>query len=371
MLPRVEPATPSSGLAELVRDALEKPHRFEPLRRAVTPDDRIALVVDESLPDLAAAVAVVIQHLGTAGIGPASITILVPANSTSDWIEELPDLFAEVKIEVHDPTERKRLAYLASTKSDRRVYLNRTLIESDFVIAIGRRRFDADSGLAGGEDLYYPILSDTEAIEASRGHLRYKEATPGPDAAEVVSLFGSPFFVQVIEDGTRAAEVVAGLPNSLAEGQRRHDRFWRHRVPEKPDAVVATVSGQPDFSELAHAAVNAARAVAKGGRIVLLAPAIEWTGEGIAILRGAEDPSEARTLLTAARPSDWSACHLWTAAARRARLYLTNLPENEAEELFATAIANTGELERLLGDCERILLLPNAHRTIVHSGDSR
>jgi nickel-dependent lactate racemase len=368
--PRSVAAAPIQGIAELVRDALEKPYRFEPLRRALTPDDHVALVVDETVPNVGDAARAVLEHLASAGIAMAAVTVVFPAGSRGAWVEDLPDAFADVRTEVHDPTNRKRLAYLASTKSERRVYLNRTLVESDSVIAIGRRRFDADAGLAGGEDLFYPRFSDTETIESLRGQLRYKEATPAPDAAEVVALFGSPFFVQVIDDGERAIEVVAGLPNSLIEGVRRHDRRWRHRLPVRPDTVVATVSPDADFAELAAAAVNAARAVTKGGRIVLLAPPIEIVGEGISILRGSEDPAVARKLLTAARPDDWTACHLWTAAARRARLFLANAEEELAEELFANAIANAGELERLLSTSERILILPNAHRSIVRAGET-
>src|SRR5262249_30850338 len=43
-----EPA-PMSDVAGAVRDALERPLRFEPLRRALTPDDRVTIVVDEAL----------------------------------------------------------------------------------------------------------------------------------------------------------------------------------------------------------------------------------------------------------------------------------------------------------------------------------
>lgn len=369
-LPRRESSAPSGGVGDLIRSALEKPYRFEPLRRALTPEDKVALVVDETVPEAAVAASAVMDHLASAGIPIGAITILLPAGSRGDWVANLPDEYADAQTEVHDPIDRKRLAYLASTLSERRVYLNRTLVESDFVVAIGRRRFDAVAGIAGGEDLLFPRFSDAETIDSFRGRFRHKEASPSPDVSEVVALFGSPFFVQVIDDGTRAVEVLAGLPNSLVEGLRRHDRLWRHRLPERPDTVVATVSPDPDFAELAAGAVNAARAVAKGGRIALLAPPVALEGEGIAILRGTEDPAEARKLLTAARPDDWAACHLWTAVTRRARLYLTGLDEDRAEELFATALNNVGELERFLESGDRILFLPNAHRTIVRTEDA-
>ena len=70
------PPAPSAGARQLVRDALEKPFGFEPLRRALTPDDHVAVVVDEQLPHLAELLAGVLEHLGTAGIQPAAVTLL-------------------------------------------------------------------------------------------------------------------------------------------------------------------------------------------------------------------------------------------------------------------------------------------------------
>ena len=50
-----QPASPSLlDPAEAVRAALETPTGFPALRRALTPDDHIAIVVDEHLPCLCA-----------------------------------------------------------------------------------------------------------------------------------------------------------------------------------------------------------------------------------------------------------------------------------------------------------------------------
>lgn len=360
------------GLRERVRDALEKPYGFEALRRALTPDDRVAVVVDESLPNVAEGIAAILDHLASAGIAMEAVTLLAPPGAIGSWIDGLPDECADVKTEVHDPDDRKKLAYLAATKSGRRIYLNRTLVESDFAVVIGGRKFDPVYGLSGAEELLFPLLSDVETREAARGNFRYKTPSPDPEATDVATLLGSPFFVQVIDDGARAVDIVAGLPNSLAEGVRRHDTRWRTRIAERPDTVIATVSPNPRFLELAMAAVNAARIVAKGGRIVVLAPPMDISGEGVAILRGVDDPGDARKILAKARPDDWTACHLWATAARRGLLYMANLGADFADELFANAIGNEREVERLLESSERILILPNAHRSIVEvdAGDT-
>src|SRR5580704_6997755 len=73
------PGEPVVDPRAAVRDALEHPLRFgHPLRRAVTPDDRIALVIDDHLPKLGEMVAGALEYLLVAGIGPEQVTIIIP-----------------------------------------------------------------------------------------------------------------------------------------------------------------------------------------------------------------------------------------------------------------------------------------------------
>jgi hypothetical protein len=60
----VPPAAPA---AELTRVALERPIGFEAMRRALTPDDRVTVVIDPRLPHLAEMLAEVLRHLGDFG----------------------------------------------------------------------------------------------------------------------------------------------------------------------------------------------------------------------------------------------------------------------------------------------------------------
>ncbi len=360
---RANRAASTASAGDQVRDALEKPFDFEPLRRALTPDDRVVVVVDESLPALAEIVTAVLQHLGTAGVTPEVITLLMPPKSVGgNWLDNLPDEFADVRTEVHDPADPKKIAYLATSTGGRRLYLNRTLVESEFTVVVSGRRYDAQHGYAGGESLLFPTLSDTETRTAFRG-VAAKESRGEP--AEVAYLLGTPFFVQIIEDGERVLDVVAGLPGSTAEGILRQDEFWGVRIDEQPDTIVTTVGGGATFAELALAVRHASRVVSPGGKIAVLAPPVDLTGEGLNLLRHCEDPREAIKFVTQAKPADARACRHWANAASRAKLYLANVPDGTAEELFATRIGNERELQRLLETSDRVLILPNGHRSRV------
>ncbi|MBN9118291.1 MAG: DUF2088 domain-containing protein [Planctomycetes bacterium] len=373
-LRRAPVATPAGTPRQLVHDALEKPYHFEALRRALTPDDRVTVVIDPRLPHLAEMLAEVLRHLGTAGVGPASVTVLSPPNAPQAWIDELPDEFADVTAETHDPADAKKLAYLATTKGGRRLYLNRSLVEADFVVLLTGRRFDPFSGYAGAEAAVFPALSNEETRTALAGE--FSTAAPAAsegEAAEIAWLLGTPFLVQVIEGaGGSVQEVVAGLYDSAAEGVRRQDARWRGTVATEPETVIAALGGAPSeitFLDLAQAAATAARVVKKGGRIALLTTAAPDLGPGAQLLRTLDDPTGAKRLLDKEKPDDWAAAALWAFAAKRASIFLASgYPDEVAEELFATPIHTPSEAQRLIDTGGSVLLIPDAHKTTVTVG---
>src|SRR5262245_56849068 len=65
---RQPPAADLPDPAAAVRDALEHPTDFPPLRRALTPEDHVAVVVDEELPALAELLTPVLEHLAAAQV---------------------------------------------------------------------------------------------------------------------------------------------------------------------------------------------------------------------------------------------------------------------------------------------------------------
>lgn len=368
-------AEPAATAAELVRAALEQPLDFEPLRRAVTPDDRVAVVLDPHLPEVASIVTEVLAHLGTAGIRPTAVTVITPPGTTTDWARDLPPEFAAVGRETHDPGNKARLAYLASTRAGRRLYLNRTLVEADFVIVICGRGFDPLNDYSGAEAAIFPALADAETRSALADELTTRPPGEAPgsvraEAGEVMDLLGFLFLVQIIEgEGDRVQEVVAGPPASAAEGVRRLTSRWHCTVTESPDTVVATISGDPArtrFLDLAQAAACARRITPPGGRIAVLTAAAPDLGPGAELLRRAREPALVRRLLARHNPPDRAAALLWAYAASGRSLYLASgYPADVAEDLFATPLHSPDELQRLIDAGGRVLVIPDAHKTLV------
>jgi nickel-dependent lactate racemase len=373
---RAEAAVPVADRQAAVRAALEAPVGFPPLRRALTPDDHVTIVVDEQVPHLADILTPVLEHVTAAGVTPEAITLVcAPPVSSQAWIEELPEAFQEVRVEVHDPTERRKLSYLATTGKGRRIYLNRSAVDADQLIVVSRRGYDPLLGYSGSEGSLYPALSD----EATRQELSGRLSMAAPDevswpvrkeAAEVAWLLGAPFMVQVIEGADEdVAHVVAGLADTAEQGQRLLNTRWRVDVDRPADTVVAGVSGDParhTFADLARGLAAASRVVKPGGRIILLSEADPVLGPGAEVLRQAEDPAKALDLLHQHRPADQGGAFLWAHGAQKATLYvLSRLPADVVEEMFAFPLDHAGQVQRLVDAGGSYVFLPDAHKMLA------
>jgi nickel-dependent lactate racemase len=373
---RKEEPTALANVAEAVRVSLEAPVRFAAMRRALTPDDRVVLAIDDRLPRLPELIAPVLDHLQSAHVSMENVTLLTPAPGTNQgWIDDLPDEYQDVRTEVHDPKNPQRLAYLATTKSGRRLYLNRTLIDADQIVVLTGRGYDPLFGYAGAEAFLLQNFSNPETLESFGKQLTLDVPDEHPfasrqEATEVAWLLGTPFLIQIIVGRQDSiAGVVSGLLDSTAEGDRKLDDLWRVKVQAPVGAVVATLTGDPStltFEDLARAAAAASRIVDSGGKIILLSEIEVQLDEASEMLRRFEEPYEALKRLRQTKPSNMAAAFQWASAADHAKIYLAaHLHWEVAEELFATPIQKPGEVARLLENEPRVALLIDAHKTMA------
>lgn len=368
-------AAPVRDARAAVVEALDHPVRFEEFRRALTPDDRIALAVDESLPQLPALIAGVLEYLAGAGIPPSAVTAVSPAGSDQLWINELPDTMADLQTEVHQPADRNKLSYLAATKEGHRIYLNRTLVDADQAIVLTGRGYDPLLGYSGAVGAIYPTLADSDSVRSLTPKLSPQTAPDGAwpvvaEANEVAWLLGSPFFVQVIEGaGDEIEGVVAGFADTAAEGARRLNDRWKSAAGEAAETVVVALSGDPhrhDFAALARAAATGARAVKPGGTVIVLSEADPELGGATDVLRRTDDPPEAVRALFREKPADAAAAVQWAWAAGRAKLYVASeIRPTTVEEMFAIPLGGPKDVQVLLDTGGRTLIVPDAHKRWV------
>lgn len=369
-------ARPLADPAAAMAEALEQPLGFPSLRRALTPDDHVAIIVDEQLPRLIELLPPVLDHVSRAGIAVNAITLLCPpAAMDQAWVGDLPVRYRSVRLRIHDPSDRKHLSYLATTAQGRRVYLNRTAVDADQLIVLARRDYDPLLGYGGAEGALYPALSDESTRQEMCGRLSL--AVPGPkawpireEAAEVAWLLGAPFVIQVIEGaGEEIIHIIAGLVETSAQGQQLLDARWRATVDEPADTVIASMSGAPGrhrFADLARGLASASRVVKADGRIILLSGAAPPLGPGAEMIRQAGDPGQALSLLRDHTPSDMTAAFEWISAVQHARVYLlSGLPEETVEGLFGIPLEQAGQVQRLLDAAGSCIFLHDAHKTLA------
>src|SRR5579883_701159 len=143
-------AGPAGMVAEdvipAVRDALERPREFPPLAQMIVPGDRVTVAFDAGIPQPREVLDGLVEVLGRAGVVPENLTVVAPAPPMTGSGEPGAPLD---RVEVHDPDDRARIAYLASTKEGRRVYLNRSLTDADVVVPVGLMRYDPEVGYRG------------------------------------------------------------------------------------------------------------------------------------------------------------------------------------------------------------------------------
>ena len=308
-----------------MRDALESPLRFPSLYRALTPDDHVTVVVDEHLPHREDLLPPLLEHLLRAKVALPSVTLLFATpTSHEQWLASLPSELRGVRVEVHDPTDRRHLAYLATTKSDRRIYVNRTTVDADQVIVLSRRGYDPLSGYSGAEAALFPALSD----EATRSELWKHLSMEIPEVSRGRSPRGplkSPGFwahrfVQVIEGpGDTIAHIVGGMVETSPDG-RLLDAHWRTEVERNADTVVVSIAGNPrgTTSPIWRALGCASRVVNPHGRIVSCRAAAAQ-GPAVELLRQSAEPEQILRALHEHPSPEMSEAFQWRAPCSRHR----------------------------------------------------
>lgn len=374
------PPAPCATLRASIRSALASPLDFPPLEQMFVPGDRVTLALDRHTPGAAELIVEIWSVLEKRGVEPEGVTILQPAGlpgppAPRDPRGLLPrEVASQVRWIVHDPTDSKQQAYLASAVRGDRIYLARDLVEADVALSIGDMRYDTLLGYAGTGSVYYPGLSSVEAIAGAHGQ-GHNELGPDDERPlrqlvdEVAWLLGSQFSVQVFPGaGGEVAKVLAGAYDAVfREGRKWLKEFALVHLPERVPLVVVAIDADPAGHgwEQLGAALNVARnLVVRGGKIVVLSEIDAELQDGLKLLL--ESPN-ARNVLQPLRklaPPDLIPATQIASTADWAKIYfLSRMPEATVESLHMTALGNDREAARLLAGSDKCVLIGGAQNT--------
>jgi nickel-dependent lactate racemase len=361
--------------AETAR-VLAEPLDFPPLSQTAIPGDHVVLALDAQVPQAASVVAAIIEQLTTAGVEPKDICLLrSPLDLAGDPLAKVPEkMRGEIAVEVHDPTDRKRLSYLAATRGEHRVYLNRSLTDADVVLPLGVLRFDPVFGYHGVSTGLYPMFSDTETQTRFWGKALVP-SSPGETAKaraecdEVGWLLGVQFVVQVIAGAREtASHILAGEARSVfAAGCGLVDQTWEVTIPRQAKLVVATVCGPAvgqTWQSLARALAVASTCVADGGSIVLctaLGTELGKLGPALSSLAGGENhESLLKRMLKHPSEDSFAATEIIKALTRSKVFLISGLEPQVVEDLGLAPVRDGAEVARLVERTGEHLVLENA-----------
>lgn len=353
-------------------EALDRPLDFPPFRQAVVPGDRVAIAIDADVPGLDTLLGMIAARLAECDVDAGEVTVVYPAGRAGDLGRDLP---AGLVYEEHNPDDSSSLAYLATTESGRRVYLNRRLTDADVVVPVARVGYDPVLGYLGPWSLLYPTLADREAHDGHRDRLPedpHERGVPRArvdEALEVNWLLGSQFQVGIVPGASGVARCIGGLSGSvLRRGVEEVDRLWSFHAPARAECVAIGVGApgrRSGLVELVEGLVTASRVVRHGGQIVALSraggslgPSLQRLVEAgdvrrmVEALRGHDDDPDSITGRSLARVLNWADVYL-----------LSDLDRQAVEDLSMVALDRAEDARRLVARSGSCLVIGRAEWT--------
>jgi nickel-dependent lactate racemase len=348
-----------------IRDALDRPWEFPPLRQMLVPGDRVTIALDSTISRPRPILEVLGQTLRGSGIESEDLTVLSPLARGARLEEALP---AGATLVVHDPGERSQLAYLAATKEGRRIYLNRVLSDADVVIPVGRLGYDPIMGYRGPWSVIFPELSERAAIDAHRGQFRdlafelevARARASLDESFEVSWLLGCQFHVGVVPGSSGLVSVVAGKENAVREqGIASVDSSWTLDAASRAELVVVGIGAEgvaATIDDLAEGLATACRLAQHGGKIVVLSRVQGAAGPALRSLIDADDPKKRAAALRGHEADDdyLAARRVAQALAWADVFVLSGLAPELVEELSFIVLENPEQARRLVaksGSC--------------------
>ncbi|QDT57419.1 hypothetical protein Pan44_54880 [Caulifigura coniformis] len=375
-----------TDLKGAVAAAVAAPTDYPPLHQSLVPGDRVVIVLDRSTPRPDEVVAGLFEEFARRDIAPSDVVILQPvsplAEKPGDPRAALPEPIREaVQWHIHDPLATEACAYLATTAAGERVYLAKELLDADVTILVGAVEFDRLWGYRGLQSAMYPGLSDVESLKKAHGQpheeLQTEDVRPlRQKADEIAWLVGVHFAVGVVPaTGGGGSQVFAGTAESvLAQCRDALNQTWRFTTEEQPELVLVSVDQDAlghNWMQFASALQTAKSIVAKDGKIGVLTQLNAPLTEGLQLIRDSRKPRDAMRPLREQSPPDLATATALAKSVEWANVYLlSHLDPDLVEDMFMVPLANTDEVQRLIGGEESIAIVASGQHVCAEAKET-
>jgi len=374
------PAGATGAAAErLVAQALGEPLHGPPLEAHVVAGDHVVVAIAGRVPQADAVVAAVRSRLEAAGVAGEDVSVLCgePLEAGSSTAGEA--LGSPSNAVVFDPAVDAATAYLAADEAGQPLYMARSLVDADVVVAVGNWGWHAGLGGRSLEGELWPTFSRA----ACRRELSLTLARRGrhalPDwrssVQESVWQLGVCASLRLVagREGSLHAACFA-LPEQASRLARDAAAAWCPSLEDPVDLAVVTLSDpRGGFAMVGRAVAAAARITHPGGTICVACQVA--AGPGIIFERWRQG-TPLQPLVHEAVASrdpvlvvDAFETRLFARALGERRLVLLSaLEESTVEELSFGHAADPDVIDRLVHHAERVAVLHEADRMFPRIG---
>lgn len=286
---------------ESVLAALKKPIKMPPLREIIKKNDIVSILITDKTRATPNKVLIkyVLKALKESNVNKENIQIII-ANGlhepeTHEEIVELvgKDIVEEYNIMNHIADDEESLVYLGKTSYGTELYINKAVVNSSKIIALGLIEPHFFAGYSGGRKLILPGVAGTKSVYQNhsfkmlshpKADYGYLEGNPvHEDMIEAAKKVKLTYIVNVILDKKKnIIKAYAGDPFKAHElGVKELDSMVKVSVPFESDLTIVTNGGYPLDRNLYQAVkgmVTASRITRKDGVIIMLAECIDGIG---------------------------------------------------------------------------------------------
>ena len=359
--------------AAAVMASLVAPLDFPALADATVPGDRVVVAVGGPVPQLDLLLDGVVQTLIEGGLSNENIAVLVSV----DDVPAVESLGVDawrypVQVMTHDPRDRMSLAYLATTERGHAVYINRHVCDADFVVTLGTIRPHPTRDYFGVHGSVYPVFADVDTLrryQTRKG--RSKQAVTLEQLAREVEeagwLLGARFTIQVIPAaGDEILHILSGDVDTVrSEGTRLSRKAWSFPVTEKPDLVIAALSGgrsQQTWQNV-YRTLESASHVISDNRAIVICTELDRAVDETSIHRVADlepDFSVTGGEVTPPQLEALSPRNVIPSLADTSVYLLSGLSDQSVERMGMVPVSKPSEIVNLCRQYRRCLVLSNA-----------
>jgi len=381
---------------EAICHALRQPIGTKMIRDQVRRFDKVTIMIsdvtrpvpdDSILPHL-------VNELSEAGVADERIKILVATGLHRPCTrEELQQRIGRVidrfPVTSHDARDNSNLTCVGRTSVGNDVWLNSSVVTSDFKIATGCIEPHTLAGYSGGRKTILPGVAGEETIRRNHspemivhpkvGFGRIDENPIHTEMQEAARLANLDFIVNVVwTPNGELMKTVAGNPEQAwREGVRAADEIYRRTLDKKVDIVVAGVGGYPHdinlYQAISHGLDSTLPLVRDGGSIVLVAECSEGVGSDVMYrwLKEASTPEEVldRMKREGLAMNGHVAWYLCLNVLKRVNvIVVSRLPPRLLDDMFMKSASSVTDALALaahnLGRSWEAVVLPDASRIV-------